>query len=374
MAWFARRKKPADEQNRARLAERLRQAEQRLRLLRAAARALLSIVGDLAVEGDGPAAGRIRGRISEICRRLDAGEDLAAFAEHWPADARALADFSLRQQGFIREREAELRQIIGLLGRAMAENESFNQKLFDQSERIGGLIGLDDIREIKKSLQSEVEKMRRSVAQKRDQDAQRADLLDAEVRHLKEELKKARMDGLRDGLTGLYNREALERYLDTMLKRPHEPNRRCALLLVDIDHFSKLESVYSANLRDRAVLAIAEQCREFAAHTDFLARYADGMFAVVLPAVSLREAMTKAGYLCRSIAATRYSVGEVHDAHQLSFTVSVGVGARLAGDTTDLLLSRTEKALSMAKAMGRNRPVAQRTGFFTALRARVGLA
>jgi diguanylate cyclase len=370
MGWFARRGKAAADNASA---LQLQQAEQRVRVLQRAVKSLLEVARRLSVEEEALATPAFRSRIEAIERCLENEADVAAFADRWPADAEALADYSRRQQRYLKEREAELRQIIGLLGSAMAENETFNRKVFEQSERIEGLIGLDDIREIKSALEQEAAKMKRAVAEKRSRDAERADVLDAEVRHLKEELKKALMDGLRDGLTGLYNRQALQRYLDALLGRPEEAGRPASLLLVDIDDFSKFETVYSTKLRDRVALAIADQCREFAAHTDFLARYADGVFAVALPAVPLPEALAKADYLCRTISATRYAVGEVHDGHQLTFTVSIGVGAKRSGDTPAALLERTQRALSMAKALGRNRAVAQRSGPFSGLRARIGL-
>jgi diguanylate cyclase len=121
-----------------------------------------------------------------------------------------------RQKRYLAEREKEFKDIIDLLARAMVtldtDNQQYNQKIYEQSEKIEQITRLDDIRKVKQALKNEIENIQKTVREKQDRDSKQLKILSKQVSTLNLELKKAKVDSVTDGLTGIYNRKAFDRY------------------------------------------------------------------------------------------------------------------------------------------------------------------
>jgi len=262
------------------------------------------------------------------------------------------------QKHYIAEREAELRNIIDLLTRAMVsvdvENDAYHRKILEQGEKMEQITRLDDIRKIKSALEKEVQTLRETVRHKQEGEEARIENLAGQVKILRQELELAKEESLRDGLTGTYNRRAFDDRLQALVERNLIHRQDFALLVLDIDDFKQVNDTYGHPVGDRVILAIANTCNQMVRSDDFLARYGGEEFVIILPGASRRNAVKKAKHICQTINSTRYTLDRDEIDGSLSLTVSIGVTAFKRGDTADAVLERADQALYKAKRAGKN--------------------
>ncbi len=157
---------------------------------------------------------------------------------------------------------------------------------------------------------------------------------------------------LNDELTNLPNR----RYLFTMGEREVQRARRfehpLSALMIDIDHFKRINDTYGHLIGDEVLRALATRCRNTIREVDIIGRYGGEEFAVLLPDTNLKDALQIGERLHKAIA----NASIVTSGGKLSLTISVGV-AELREDISDLqdLLDTADQGLYMAKQNGRNR-------------------
>jgi diguanylate cyclase (GGDEF)-like protein len=149
-----------------------------------------------------------------------------------------------------------------------------------------------------------------------------------------------------DELTGLWNRRALDRTMQV------DQSAECALLLVDLDHFKKLNDSLGHAAGDAALRHVARILRSTLREQDLAARVGGEEFALWLPNTSIERAREVAERVRQGVAAAKlYWAGA-----ELSIACSVGVAAKPAtvGQTANLYTA-ADAALYRAKEGGRNR-------------------
>ncbi len=155
-----------------------------------------------------------------------------------------------------------------------------------------------------------------------------------------------------DHLTQVYNRGYWEYRLREELLRASRYHRELSLLMIDIDHFKKLNDTYGHLCGDEVLRQFSALIQEPLRNTDVLGRYGGEEFAVILTETGVDGARTAAKRMVECINA-----GEIAtDEHVLTVTASIGVTSVLNGDcdSADLVVSVADKALYAAKASGRN--------------------
>jgi diguanylate cyclase (GGDEF)-like protein len=172
-----------------------------------------------------------------------------------------------------------------------------------------------------------------------------------------EELAQAyqRMEELamRDGLTGLLNRRAIEQRALAHLAEAERRGLPFALALVDVDHFKALNDAHGHAAGD-AGLGHVGRCLSLALREyDAVGRWGGEEFLVLLPGADLSTAAAAAERLREAVELTPLAAGGGASLH---LTVSVGVAALTAeASSLDDLLKAADGALYRAKAAGRNR-------------------
>ena len=168
-------------------------------------------------------------------------------------------------------------------------------------------------------------------------------------------LRNKEEGAFRDALTGLFNR----RYFNQELPRQVEGFRRCgmpfSLLMLDVDHFKRVNDQYGHMAGDAALKTVAEIITRIARSSDTAVRYGGEEFAVILPGTGREEAVAVAERIREAME--RRSI--VHDGGQaVHITLSAGVVTYPwdAPDRTDLV-RKADQALYLAKCT-RNRVVA----------------
>ena len=156
-----------------------------------------------------------------------------------------------------------------------------------------------------------------------------------------------------DPLTGVANRRAAISALDRDVARAVRTRESIAVMMVDIDHFKRVNDHYGHPVGDQVLCHVVSMLRDRIRSQDLVSRYGGEEFLVVLPDTDLIGAHQLARQLCESVSGARYR----HEGKEITVTVSIGVfGGRLEpGDSWDMLISAADRALYRAKELGRNR-------------------
>ena len=156
-----------------------------------------------------------------------------------------------------------------------------------------------------------------------------------------------------DPLTQLFNRRYLTEALDNELMRSARVSSPLALLMLDIDHFKRVNDTYGHQGGDRVLVAMAELLRGHLRPYDVAARFGGEEFALILPGTGLPQALEVAGRLREAAERLSFS-GNLQD---LKLTVSLGAAAFPFANvkTVDDLIREADYALYGAKRGGRNR-------------------
>lgn len=157
----------------------------------------------------------------------------------------------------------------------------------------------------------------------------------------------------RDGLTRLYNHRMFYTMLEDEITRSQRYRRLVAMLLIDIDHFKRVNDTYGHVAGDRILEGVARVLESAARREDKVCRYGGEEIAVILPETDIEAATRLAERLRAAIEETTF-----HDdaGKDIRITVSIGV-AELpsSADSLQELVSAADTALYAAKQGGRNR-------------------
>jgi two-component system cell cycle response regulator len=161
---------------------------------------------------------------------------------------------------------------------------------------------------------------------------------------------------LTDELTGLYNRRYLLAHLDELVERINRDGTGAVLLLLDIDHFKRVNDTYGHAAGDDVLRELAARATACVRSVDLVARLGGEEFVVVMPEVTLAVAAAVAERLRQTVAAKPFTIRD--DGRQLQTTLSIGIAAALPGpESRACWLKRADDALYRAKSAGRNRVV-----------------
>ncbi len=174
------------------------------------------------------------------------------------------------------------------------------------------------------------------------------------VRALSESLGTT-IDSLRhssatDPLTGLLNRRGFQRRFARHYDRAVVDDRPITALLIDIDHFKRINDEFGHPVGDRALTRFTELLGASCRTSDLVARVGGEEFAVVMPGATIEQAIARAEQFCAILRDDRAVDG-------IQMTASVGVAARQGVEGWEAMLEAADAAVYEAKRTGRDRIV-----------------
>lgn len=170
--------------------------------------------------------------------------------------------------------------------------------------------------------------------------------------HLRETL---RQQSIRDSLTGLFNRRYLEESLGQEIRRAQRHHHPIGVIMLDIDHFKRVNDTYGHEAGDRILEAVGQLLRDSVRGSDVACRYGGEEMLLILPESPLEATLARAEEIRQSL--NRLQVD--YDGLTLAaLSASLGVaGFPDHGLRSGDLLRAADDALYQAKAKGRNQAV-----------------
>ena len=156
-----------------------------------------------------------------------------------------------------------------------------------------------------------------------------------------------------DQLTGLHNRRYMTGQLDSLVQRSVLGGDPVAALLIDIDHFKKINDTFGHDVGDEVLREFALRLASNVRAIDLPCRYGGEEFTVIMPDTQLEDAMRIAERIRMHVSGSPFRVAQGKEL--LTVTISIGVSATLGeNDTPEALLKRADEGVYEAKASGRN--------------------
>ena len=216
------------------------------------------------------------------------------------------------------------------------------------------------IDEIKSEVVEKLTKIKHLVALKKKEELERAQKTQESINKLKQRIKKTEKDArsmakkvdyfqtaaTKDGLTGLYNRNAFDRRLNDGLKVFSEEGTPVALILFDVDNFKWINDTLGHVAGDKILQKVAHCLEEAFRKGDFIARYGGDEFAVVIEGLAEEVARKKISDFNDIFDKKRFfshSVGDVN------VTVSAGITMSKEGDNIEDFINRADKRMYESK-------------------------
>lgn len=179
--------------------------------------------------------------------------------------------------------------------------------------------------------------------------------------HLKEEVEAKFLGQLyeaatRDFLTSAYNKKFFVERLQEEFSFAHRHERELSVLVIDIDHFKKVNDTYGHLAGDMAIKKIAHHLMSHTRKDDIVARFGGEEFVILMRDVPKAKALALGENIRKGISEIKIKA----DQHSFNVTVSVGVATlsetnRTQIDRFENLIDEADKRLYEAKSGGRNK-------------------
>jgi diguanylate cyclase (GGDEF)-like protein len=154
-----------------------------------------------------------------------------------------------------------------------------------------------------------------------------------------------------DSLTGLYNRRYFFEFAEKEISQSKRYTRGLSLIMMDIDHFKRVNDRFGHQMGDRVLKNVADICLSILRKADIMCRFGGEEFMILLPETGKEEAESAAERMCQAVADAVIP----SESGEVKITLSIGV-AELdkEHDTLDSLVFAADNALYRAKAAGRD--------------------
>ncbi|MFM2347359.1 MAG: hypothetical protein RL654_2112 [Pseudomonadota bacterium] len=243
-----------------------------------------------------------------------------------------------------------LGQAVESAARAGDQTAAYGSSLSRFQDGLAGqaLPGLEEILATTRQMQAAIQALQRQLGDSRQ-----------EIGQLRDELERVRQETLTDTLTGLPNRRAFEQRLAACMTlaasagmNSHAP----CLLMLDIDHFKRVNDSYGHGTGDQVLCAVATALQAGTPDNALAARIGGEEFVMLLPAMQLQGARTVAEQLRQKITLLRTPAHSKTGAElQVQVTVSIGLTSLQRGETGRQFIERADQALYQSKNGGRDR-------------------
>lgn len=156
---------------------------------------------------------------------------------------------------------------------------------------------------------------------------------------------------IKDSLTGLHNHTSIKQHIDTEILRAKRNHTQLCLVMIDVDHFKKVNDQHGHNTGDKVLKALARLMRQKLRQTDILGRYGGDEFVVILPETELNNAKSVIDKLRVDLMNLQFT----DHLDEISVSITCGIASYPPAHNSEHLSVCADTALYRAKELGRNR-------------------
>ncbi|MBU3903653.1 MAG: GGDEF domain-containing protein [Gammaproteobacteria bacterium] len=249
----------------------------------------------------------------------------------------------------------DLKLLLGKLNQLTAEADKqtsdYGNTLHDFGEKLKHDVSVSELDLLVKDISRDTDKMHASMQQMHEE----LEASHHEVERLNKEMEILKGAAMTDPLTGVLNRRGFESNAEALFTNPEasSPKGHC-LLMLDVDHFKRINDTYGHLLGDKVLAAIANTLRIKVQGQDIVGRWGGEEFAILLPNTNLDGAFAVAEHIRQAIE--RGKIRRLDsNANIEGITISIGISFRKKEEHLQDLIERADKALYTSKKEGRNR-------------------
>jgi diguanylate cyclase len=340
-------------------------------------RILLRIVGELArisEEENLPWKPEVQQRV-QSCNSI---EDLSACSDEIVGAVKTLIGRAVDQSNYTGEFLSELSKDLSRMEKELFSYQNQNREnfllhdkfcdnLLSQAEEMNQVVdahkGLDDARKL---ISSKLTTIGKAIQSKRKEDEVRLQAADTKIAELQmsvrgyneeivqvtERANALEKEVLLDPLMEINNRRAYDLQIRECLRQYHRDGKVFSLILVDVDHFKRVNDNYGHRAGDKCLKELAKIIELSLRKTDFLARYGGEEMVAILPSCSAQDTRKVAEKVRIRVESTRFTYMDEH----IPVTISLGVTEAMPEDKDpEAPFIRVDEAMYRAKKEGRNR-------------------
>lgn len=239
---------------------------------------------------------------------------------------------------------------------AGGELTRFGTMIHIYSQRLKDELDVDSVKTIAEDILSETQAIKRSgmLLKERIVSSTR------EIEGLRKDLDKVREEAWTDMLTGLKNRRYLSNIFDQESKNAIATDNKLSAIMLDIDHFKKINDSFGHIMGDRVLKTTAGMIKECIKGRDTVIRYGGEEFVIILPDTPLEGAVVLADKICKYFKQMNWKRKDTGQFIGQVF-VSLGVSQYRPGESLDAFIQRADDALYLSKTNGRGRATSEKS-------------
>lgn len=161
----------------------------------------------------------------------------------------------------------------------------------------------------------------------------------------------------KDSLTGLLQHAHIKERLASELVRSNRQQQQFSVVMLDIDHFKKVNDSYGHLTGDQVITSLANLLKQQLRKSDLIGRYGGEEFLLVLPDCSVEKALKIVDKMRIAFGRLPFTV----ENHKFHCTFSAGIASGLGAEFSDQVIEQADQALYQAKSAGRNQVIIYNT-------------
>jgi len=179
-----------------------------------------------------------------------------------------------------------------------------------------------------------------------------------DLKQLQQELEKSQQEAQTDVLTSLFNKRGFEKRFELERIRAKQNETPFSIIMVDIDHFKKVNDTYGHLVGDSLLKSIANLLKSHLRKNDIASRYGGEEFLILLPETGIEGAAAAARKIRETLSTKEWKLKETGESMG-KITVSMGIALYKLNEPEEALIKRADDALYLAKNRGRDQIVTQ---------------
>jgi len=179
-----------------------------------------------------------------------------------------------------------------------------------------------------------------------------------DLKQLQQELEKSQQEAQTDVLTSLFNKRGFEKRFELERIRAKQNETPFSIIMVDIDHFKKVNDTYGHLVGDSLLRSIANLLKNHLRKNDIASRYGGEEFLILLPETGIAGAAAAAEKIRDTLSTKEWRLKETGKSMG-KITVSMGIALYKLNEPEEALIKRADDALYLAKNNGRDQIITQ---------------